>query len=127
MGGVAGDEDGEEGGWAGGECGGGGGGRGGGGGGEGGGEGEGGEGGVERAGRGGGVELVDAVDDGGVLPYVVREGGLWCFFPFLSRVMHTADLFQFTGLVVAFTGLGLVYLLPRAIPSMRNAIGMPGV
>lgn len=46
---------------------------------------------------------------------------------FTPSVMQIADSFQFTGLIVAFTGLGMVYFLPRAIPSMRNAIGMPGV
>nr|POE88158.1 fit family protein scs3 [Quercus suber] len=34
---------------------------------------------------------------------------------------------KFTGLLVAFTAIYLVYFLPRAIPAMRRILGMPGV
>jgi len=34
---------------------------------------------------------------------------------------------QFTGLLVAFGGIFIVYFLPRMIPSFRSIIGMPGV
>jgi hypothetical protein len=34
---------------------------------------------------------------------------------------------KFTGLVVASTALYTIYFLPRAVPLVRQAIGMPGV
>ncbi|KAK5139098.1 hypothetical protein LTR04_003890, partial [Oleoguttula sp. CCFEE 6159] len=34
---------------------------------------------------------------------------------------------KFTGLIVAFAGLYVVYFLPRAFPSVRDVLGMPGV
>jgi len=34
---------------------------------------------------------------------------------------------KFTGFLVAFTVLYLVYFLPRAIPALRQVVGMPGV
>ncbi|KAL3423620.1 inositol phospholipid biosynthesis protein [Phlyctema vagabunda] len=34
---------------------------------------------------------------------------------------------KLTGLIVAFSGVFLVYFVPRAIPAVRNVIGMPGV
>jgi len=34
---------------------------------------------------------------------------------------------KFTGLVVAFVALYFVYFLPRAIPAIRQVVGMPGV
>lgn len=34
---------------------------------------------------------------------------------------------KFTGLLVAFAAIYLVYFLPRAVPAMRRVLGMPGV
>jgi len=34
---------------------------------------------------------------------------------------------QFTGLLVALSGIFVVYILPRMVPSFRSIIGMPGV
>ena len=34
---------------------------------------------------------------------------------------------KFTGLFVASTALYVVYFLPRAVPAIRQLIGMPGV
>ncbi|GAB7339689.1 hypothetical protein MBLNU457_6265t1 [Dothideomycetes sp. NU457] len=34
---------------------------------------------------------------------------------------------KFTGLVVAFGAIYVVYFLPRAVPALRNLIGMPGL
>ncbi|TKA57913.1 hypothetical protein B0A49_11113 [Cryomyces minteri] len=34
---------------------------------------------------------------------------------------------KFTGLIVAFAGLYVVYFLPRAFPPLRDVLGMPGV
>lgn len=34
---------------------------------------------------------------------------------------------KFTGLIVAFSGVFAVYFLPRAVPSLRGIIGLPGV
>lgn len=36
-------------------------------------------------------------------------------------------LSQFTGLLVAFVGVGGVYFLPRAWPAFYDVVGMPGV
>ncbi|KAL2050097.1 hypothetical protein ABVK25_009600 [Lepraria finkii] len=33
---------------------------------------------------------------------------------------------KFTGLLVAFMGIGVVHFLPRALPALRDVIGMPG-
>lgn len=34
---------------------------------------------------------------------------------------------KFTGLLVAFSGIFVVYFLPRVIPAMRDVVGMPGM
>jgi hypothetical protein len=34
---------------------------------------------------------------------------------------------KFTGLMVAFAGLWVVYFLPRGVPAVRAVLGMPGV
>ena len=41
--------------------------------------------------------------------------------------MGIANISQFTGLVVAFAGIGSVYFLPRVMPRMREVIGIPGI
>jgi len=34
---------------------------------------------------------------------------------------------KFTGFVVAFVGVGLIYLAPRGLPQLRAVLGMPGL
>lgn len=34
---------------------------------------------------------------------------------------------KLTGLLVAFSAIYMVYFLPRAVPAMRQLLGMPGV
>ena len=38
-----------------------------------------------------------------------------------------ADYWQFTGLLVAFMGIVVVLFLPRAVPALRDVVGMPGI
>lgn len=38
-----------------------------------------------------------------------------------------ADILKFTGLIVAFAGIGVVYFLPRVLPDIRETIGIPGI
>ena len=44
-----------------------------------------------------------------------------------STINHQLTSYQFTGLLVAFSGISVVYFLPRVIPALRSIIGMPGV
>ena len=46
-------------------------------------------------------------------------------FHFHQKIWLT--IAQFTGLLVAFIGIGTVYFLPRDLPAFRSVIGMPGV
>jgi len=34
---------------------------------------------------------------------------------------------KFTGFLVAFLGIGLVYFVPRGVPELRAVLGMPGL
>jgi hypothetical protein len=45
-----------------------------------------------------------------------------------KRMMQTTNSkpIQFSGLLVAFVGIGIVYFLPRVLPALREIIGMPG-
>ncbi|KAN0114989.1 Inositol phospholipid synthesis and fat-storage-inducing TM domain containing protein [Hyaloscypha variabilis] len=50
----------------------------------------------------------------------------------LYMLLMTAAYFhtwfeKLTGLVVAFSGIFVVYFLPRAVPALRQVIGLPGV
>jgi len=50
----------------------------------------------------------------------------------LYMLLMTAAYFhtwfeKFTGLMVAFSGIFVVYFLPRLVPALRSVIGMPGV
>lgn len=45
----------------------------------------------------------------------------------ISLRNNTANSPQLTGLLVAFSGVFVVYFLPRFVPSWRAIIGMPGV
>lgn len=36
-------------------------------------------------------------------------------------------MMQFTGLFTALVGIYAVYYLPRFVPALRQAVGMPGI
>ncbi|KAM0803362.1 inositol phospholipid synthesis and fat-storage-inducing TM-domain-containing protein [Usnea florida] len=60
-----------------------------------------------------------------VVPTVV--GGLsWWMLLMTAAYFHTW-FEKLTGLLTAFAGVFVVYFLPRALPAMRDIIGMPGV
>ncbi|MCJ1230454.1 hypothetical protein MMC12_007128 [Toensbergia leucococca] len=65
-------------------------------------------------------------DKGGVSAPVVVAGMSWWMLLMTAAYFHTW-FEKFTGLLVAFVGVATVYFLPRALPSMRAVIGMPGV
>lgn len=51
---------------------------------------------------------------------------MWWMLLMTAAYFHTW-FEKFTGLMVAFTGLWLVYFMPRGIPQVRALLGMPGV
>lgn len=53
-------------------------------------------------------------------------GLMWWMLLMTAAYFHTW-LEKFTGLLVAFSGLWMVYFLPRGVPSVRAVLGMPGV
>ena len=81
------------------------------------------------------VETEDGRSDGvevprelgvGVKAAVGVAGLSWWMLLMTASYFHTW-FEKFTGLVVAFTALYTVYFLPRAIPALRQVVGMPGV
>jgi hypothetical protein len=58
---------------------------------------------------------------------VLGVGGLsWWMLLMTATYFHTW-FEKFTGLLVAFAGIFVVYFVPRMIPVIRGIIGMPGV
>ncbi len=53
-------------------------------------------------------------------------GLMWWMLLMTAAYFHTW-FEKFTGLMVAFVGLWIVYFLPRAVPQVRAILGMPGV
>ncbi|KAH7135082.1 inositol phospholipid synthesis and fat-storage-inducing TM-domain-containing protein [Dendryphion nanum] len=51
---------------------------------------------------------------------------MWWMLLMTAAFFHTW-FEKFTGLLVAFCGLGAVYFLPRGLPGLRAVLGMPGV
>ncbi|KAF2502742.1 hypothetical protein BU16DRAFT_449764 [Lophium mytilinum] len=51
---------------------------------------------------------------------------MWWMLLMTAAFFHTW-FEKFTGLLVAFAGLWVVYFLPRGVPALRAVIGMPGV
>lgn len=43
------------------------------------------------------------------------------------KVEKLANKNQFTGLLVALSGIFVVYYVPRVVPAVRGVIGMPGI
>ena len=53
-------------------------------------------------------------------------GFSWWMLLMTAAYFHTW-FEKFTGLLVAFTGIYVVYFLPRGVPAYRAIVGMPGV
>ncbi|KAF2476814.1 uncharacterized protein BDR25DRAFT_299988 [Lindgomyces ingoldianus] len=51
---------------------------------------------------------------------------MWWMLLMTAAYFHTW-FEKFTGLLVAFSGLWIVYFLPRGVPGLRAVLGMPGV
>lgn len=51
---------------------------------------------------------------------------MWWMLLMTAAYFHTW-FEKFTGLLVAFSGLWVVYFLPRGVPQVRAVLGMPGV
>jgi hypothetical protein len=51
---------------------------------------------------------------------------MWWMLLMTAAFFHTW-FEKFTGFVVAFLGVGLIYFLPRGIPQLRTVVGMPGL
>jgi len=58
---------------------------------------------------------------------VLGVAGLSLFMLSMTAIYFHTWFEKFTGLLVAFLGVFAVYFLPRAIPAMRDVVGMPGV
>ena len=63
---------------------------------------------------------------GGVTAPMVVIGLSWWMLLMTAAFFHTW-FEKLTGLLTALLGVLVVYLLPRAIPAIRDAIGMPGI
>jgi hypothetical protein len=51
---------------------------------------------------------------------------MWWMLLMTAAFFHTW-FEKFTGFVVAFIGVGLIYFLPRGLPRLRYVVGMPGL
>jgi hypothetical protein len=74
-------------------------------------------------------ERVKAEDDAtarGVKFALGVAGLMWWMLLMTAAYFHTW-FEKFTGLAVAFTGLWMVYFMPRGVPQVRALLGMPGV
>lgn len=57
----------------------------------------------------------------------VGVSGLSVFMLAMTAIYFHTWVEKLTGLLVAFSGIFVVYFLPRAIPQMRDIVGLPGV
>jgi len=58
---------------------------------------------------------------------VVGVGGLSVYMLLMTAAYFHTWFEKFTGLLVAFSGIFVVYFLPRLLPGLRSIIGMPGI
>jgi len=58
---------------------------------------------------------------------VVGVAGLSLYMLLMTAAYFHTWFEKFTGLVVALSGIFVVYFLPRAAPALRSVIGLPGV
>ena len=62
----------------------------------------------------------------GIQAALLVAGLSWWMLLMTAAYFHTW-FEKFTGLLVAFGAIYVVYFLPRAIPQLRQVVGMPGV
>lgn len=79
----------------------------------------------EREGEGNGGES-GQVTKAGVKVALGVVGLMWWMLLMTAAFFHTW-VEKFTGLLVAFSALWVVYFLPRGVPALRAVVGMPGV
>lgn len=58
---------------------------------------------------------------------VLGVGGLSLYMLLMTAAYFHTWFEKFTGLLVALSGIFVVYFLPRIVPAFRNIIGMPGI
>lgn len=58
---------------------------------------------------------------------VLGIGGLSVYMLLMTAAYFHTWFEKLTGLLVAMSGIFVVYFLPRFLPALRNIIGMPGV
>lgn len=58
---------------------------------------------------------------------VLGVGGLSLYMLLMTAAYFHTWFEKFTGLLVALSGIFIVYFLPRIVPAVRGAIGMPGI
>jgi len=58
---------------------------------------------------------------------VLGVGGLSLYMLLMTAAYFHTWFEKFTGLLVALSGIFVVYFLPRVIPTLRGVIGMPGI
>lgn len=58
---------------------------------------------------------------------VLGVAGLSLYMLLMTAAYFHTWFEKLSGLIVAFGGIFLVYLLPRIVPGLRSIIGMPGV
>jgi len=58
---------------------------------------------------------------------VLGIGGLSVYMLLMTAAYFHTWFEKLTGLLVAFSGIFVVYFLPRIVPGLRSIIGMPGV
>jgi len=51
---------------------------------------------------------------------------MWWMLLMTAAFFHTW-FEKFTGFVVAFLGISLIYFVPRGVPEIRAVLGMPGL
>jgi len=58
---------------------------------------------------------------------VLGIGGLSLYMLLMTAAYFHTWFEKLTGLIVAFSGIFVVYFLPRLVPGLRSIIGMPGL
>lgn len=82
---------------------------------------------VETEDRQGNMNVPEAKELGVGIKVALAVAGLsWWMLLMTASYFHTW-FEKFTGLMVAFTAVYAVYFLPRAVPALRQVLGMPGV
>ncbi|KAK3369397.1 inositol phospholipid synthesis protein Scs3p [Lasiosphaeria ovina] len=69
--------------------------------------------------------LVGSLGHGG--RFAAAVVGLCVWMLLMTAIYFHTWLEKLTGLLVAFTGLYLIYVLPRWVPALRGLVGLPGI